>query len=111
VLVGWLRQYSYEVTSQWHLTSTMDDDDTQYQYCDIVIVSPSIHNQPVVILELLATGTDKEIDEHFTRSLEYSIINFTRADDTLSNPHWQNKEQAADGLNVMHIWHDMNFKT
>ena len=75
--------------------------------------------------ELLATGTDKELDEHFTRSLEYSksfseagvagvevwVINFTRADDTLSNPHWQSNEQAADGLNVMHIWHDMNFKT
>ncbi|CAG8662020.1 11408_t:CDS:2, partial [Paraglomus brasilianum] len=80
---------------------------------------------PVVILELLATGTDKELDEHFTQSLEYSksfseagaagvevwVINFTRADDTLSNPHWQSNEQAADGLNVMHIWHDRNFKT
>ncbi|CAG8631580.1 2850_t:CDS:2, partial [Paraglomus occultum] len=63
----------------------------------------------MVILEVLAAGTDKEL-EHFTRSLEYAknfskagaagvevwVINFTRADDTLSNPYWQSDKQAAD---------------
>jgi len=73
----------------------------------------------VLILELLATGTNNELEEHFTRALDYAknftepvvwVVNFTRADNAISNPHWQSEEQLSSGLNVMHIWHSEDFK-
>ncbi|CAJ0626265.1 11611_t:CDS:2 [Entrophospora sp. SA101] len=37
----------------------------KHQYCDIVIMGPDSSSQPIVILELLATGTQNNLDEHY----------------------------------------------
>jgi hypothetical protein len=122
VLMNWLTKFSYDVTCQWHTRQITKNDEVTHQYCDIVILSRNRSNQPVVVFELLATGTRSALEEHFTRTLEYRnnftgfpagveiwVINFTCADDAISNPYWPSNVQQSCGLNVMHIWHDANF--
>ncbi|CAH1766624.1 5577_t:CDS:2 [Entrophospora sp. SA101] len=68
ILVKWLgTQRNFEVTGQWHLTQPQKKKNKggKHQYCDIVIMGPDSSSQPIVILELLATGTQNNLDEHY----------------------------------------------
>jgi len=75
ILVKWLgTQRNFEVTGQWHLTQPQKKKNKggKHQYCDIVIMGPDSSSQPIVILELLATGTQNNLDEHYEWALKYT---------------------------------------
>src|SRR5262249_43983516 len=84
------------------------------RYSDIVIRRPS----ETVILELLATRTEKEVEEHLDRTAEYKdilqaddawVVHFTCEDGYTLNPQWQSDNQLT--VNMVHFWHDIYFTT
>ncbi|CAG8666913.1 3980_t:CDS:1, partial [Paraglomus occultum] len=63
-----------------------------------------------------------ELDEHYSRVLEYAgqlknlniqdiwVIHFTCEDDAVQNPHWQSDYQLRlQGLKVIMFYHNLNF--
>jgi len=57
-----------------------------------------------------------KIKKHFDQVLKYAdqlypqevwIVHFSREDSVVVNPYWPNQTK---GLNVIHFWHDMEFK-
>ncbi|CAB4442950.1 unnamed protein product [Rhizophagus irregularis] len=113
---NWISSIGFEVMSQYHITKRKN-----HSYSDLVITAPSSWpGKPTVILELLATSTQKELDEHFERTLKYSqllkrslcirdiwTVHFTCEDEP--NHHWPTKEQRKKGLNAIMFWHNRNF--
>ncbi|GES85879.1 P-loop containing nucleoside triphosphate hydrolase protein [Rhizophagus clarus] len=102
---------------QWHMISYRDDGNNrrQHNYSDIVITS----RRQKIVLELLATATKGNLDEHFGRALNYArilsanetwIVHFTCEDDFIFDPYWPSDDILRNGLNVLHIWHDLSFK-
>lgn len=94
-----------------------EDNNNNYKYCSICLSKPG--EGQVLILKLLATATDHELKEHFRQVLKYTsnfvkpnvwVINFTCTDNVISNPYWQSQKQLSLSLNVIHIWHNENFK-
>ncbi|KAF9370270.1 hypothetical protein BGX21_005621, partial [Mortierella sp. AD011] len=70
ILILWLAdEYQLSVTTQWHVSYvTSPGSKLQHKYCDIIITSPSNSRHPMVLLELLASGTKDELKEHFERT-------------------------------------------
>ncbi|GES85313.1 P-loop containing nucleoside triphosphate hydrolase protein [Rhizophagus clarus] len=106
VLVNWLCKEGAEVTAQWHLKINSND-----KYCDIVVRK---HDQ-VILLELLATPTKGQLDEHYDRVLIYAeslsatetwIVNFTCEDGVELCPHWPSLDS---GVQAVLFKHDLNF--
>ena len=104
----------YRILSNWHIVRR-NNGHNQHKYSDIVIDSPGY---PTVILELLATAKQNELDEHFSRVLIYAnelsaekawIVHFTCEDDVTENPYWPGDSELKKGLRVVHFWHDINF--
>ncbi|PKY47408.1 hypothetical protein RhiirA4_543937 [Rhizophagus irregularis] len=93
ILVNWIiKECNFQVTGQWHLIDHNDKKDEHY-YSDITITS----QHQTVVLELLASATKNELNEHFKRMLDYAkmlsandiwIVNFTCEDDATKKPHW-----------------------
>ncbi|CAG8540961.1 9183_t:CDS:2 [Funneliformis mosseae] len=82
---------------------------------DIIIVTS---NQKVV-LELLASATKKELNEHFERVLHYAemlsasdiwIVNFSCEDDATKKPYWLPNDRNFESVNVAHFFHDQKFE-
>ncbi|CAI2171739.1 9884_t:CDS:10, partial [Funneliformis geosporum] len=77
-LINWLsKERRFEVVDQWHLSKPLPNGEYEHKYCDIVIKPPitrsqTSHNQPTIVLELLATATNKELAEYFDRALTYA---------------------------------------
>ena len=113
ILVNWLcRMGGFEVTGQWHMVQNHDGEKDKHSYSDIVITT----DRQKIVLELLATATKKELDEHFERVLKYAellsadelwIVHFTCEDGcaTQKNLQWP----SDDRINVVHIFHDWKF--
>jgi hypothetical protein len=106
---------SFSIIGQVHLVTENSHAKTQHQYCDIVITGPGAQ---AIILELVATARADKVEEHTTRVSSYKdilgvndawVIHFTCEDDYFNHPTWQTEEQLADGINVVHIWHDLEY--
>ena len=119
VLVNWLRKiHGYEITGQWHLEQICDDGDYYHLYCDLTIKNPdSPHLE--ALLELLATASISKLNGHFEQVFKYEeqlhsreiwIVHFSREDFVVSDPYWPCKKLQEKGLNVVHFWHDRDFK-
>ncbi|CAG8663457.1 3097_t:CDS:1, partial [Dentiscutata heterogama] len=85
-----------------------------HKYVDIVISRPN----KTIALELLATATKKELNEHYERALLYDkklpadetwVIHFTCEENAILEPYWPTESQLQKGLRVVHFWHDLDF--
>ena len=117
ILVNWIvKECNFEVTGQWHLIDHADNDEKdKHYYSDIVIIS--LHQ--TVVLELLATATKNDLNEHFERVLNCAkmlsandiwIVNFTCEDDATKKPHWPPNDGKFESVNVVHFFHDRKFE-
>ncbi|PKB99271.1 hypothetical protein RhiirA5_462251 [Rhizophagus irregularis] len=112
ILTNWIaKECDFQVTGQWHLIDHAGNDQKdKHYYSDIVIVTP----KQTVVLELLATPTKNELEEHSKRVLNYAeklsaneiwIVNFTCEDDALKKPYWP----SNSNINIVHFSHDKTF--
>jgi hypothetical protein len=119
VLVNWLRKiHRYEITGQWHLEQVCDDGDYHHLYCDLTIKKPdSPHLE--ALLKLLATASIPKLNGHFEQVFKYEeqlhpqkiwIVHFSRKDYIVTNPYWLCEKLQKRGLNVIHFWHNREFK-
>ncbi|RIA81116.1 hypothetical protein C1645_744762 [Glomus cerebriforme] len=116
IFINWISSIGFEIMSQYHITKGK-----KHCYSDLVITAPSsLPGKPTAILELLATSTKKELDEHFKRTLKYAqllrkslfirdiwVIHFTCEDEP--DYHWPTKKQREKGLNAIMFWHNHDF--
>ena len=120
IFILWLvKIYKLEVTTQWHVVyESASGSKLQHRFCDIIIKPCNNSQQPMILLELLASGTEDELNEHFDRMLRYAtnfdnsevwVVNFTCLDSATSEPLWQSDQQLNQGLNVIHVWHNLSF--
>ncbi|RUS14156.1 hypothetical protein BC937DRAFT_94264 [Endogone sp. FLAS-F59071] len=120
ILILWIvDMYALEVTTQWYVVyENAPGSVLQHKYCDIIITSPNNCEQPMVLLELLASGTEGELREHFKRTLKYAtkfdnpevwVVNYTCLDGATVTPVWQSDAELCQGLNVMHVRHNLDF--
>ncbi|CAG8583544.1 2088_t:CDS:2 [Ambispora gerdemannii] len=119
ILVNWLRKiHGYEITSQWHLEQVCEDGDYHHFYCDLTIKKSDDHN-PLAVLELLATGSIPKLKNHFEQVFTYAdqlcpqevwVVHFSREDSVVVDPYWPSDKLQGKGLNVIHFWHDKEFK-
>jgi hypothetical protein len=115
ILVNWIiKECNFQVTGQWHLIDHNDKKDEHY-YSDITITS----QHQTVVLELLASATKNELNEHFKRMLDYAkmlsandiwIVNFTCEDNATKQPHWPPNDGKFESVNVVHFFHDRKFE-
>ena len=108
ILVNWLvKKGGYIVIGQWHIVEKHDSEKDKHSYSDIVITT----DRQKIVLELLATATKKELDEHFERVLKYAellsadeiwIVHFTCEDNYAQKLQWP----SSDRINVVHFLHD-----
>ncbi|PKC55716.1 hypothetical protein RhiirA1_502660 [Rhizophagus irregularis] len=117
ILVNWIvKECNFEVTGQWHLIYHADNDEKdKHYYSNIIIISL----YQTVVLELLATATENELNEHFERVLNYAkmlsandiwIVNFTCEDDATKKPYWPPNDGKFESVNVVHFFHDRKFE-
>ena len=119
VLVNWLRKiHGYEITGQWHLEQVCDDGDYHHLYCDLTIKNPDSPHLKA-FLELLATASIPKLNGHFEQVFKYEeqlhpreiwIVHFSREDYIVTKPYWPCEKLQERGLNVIHFWHDREFK-
>ena len=119
VLANWLRKFhGFEITGQWHLEQVCDDGNYHHLYCDLTIKKPD-SSHPEALLELLATASISKLNGHFEQVFKYTeqlrpqeiwIVHFSREDFVVSDPYWPCKKLQERGLNVVHFWHDKEFK-
>ncbi|CAG8598194.1 2444_t:CDS:2, partial [Ambispora gerdemannii] len=112
IMTNWLG--GFMITGQWHLKYRASGH-MNNKYVDIVISRPG---HPTIALELLATATKKELEEHYERALLYDkklpademwIIHFTCEENAILEPFWPTKSQLQRGLRVVYLWHDLEF--
>ncbi|RHZ75162.1 hypothetical protein Glove_217g51 [Diversispora epigaea] len=115
VLFNWLPMEGFIIIGQWNLIKCRSSGGNYHRYSNIVITTTE---RSKIVLELLATATKTELEEHFMQALDYAkmlsagetwIVHFTREFDIILKPHWPSDEQQASGLNVVHFWHDEEF--
>ncbi|GBC53842.1 P-loop containing nucleoside triphosphate hydrolase protein [Rhizophagus irregularis DAOM 181602=DAOM 197198] len=93
ILVNWIvNECNFVVTGQHHLIDHVDNDEKgKHYYSDITIMS----EDQTAVLELLASATKNELNEHFERILNYAemlsandiwIVNFTCEDNATKQP-------------------------
>ena len=104
ILSNWLNPFGWKVTCQWHLLN----DSGKHKFTDVTL--KSVTGQ--TILELLATGTHKDLDSHIKKlpayaklqsATEAGTIHFTCQDDFTPI--------EVEGANVLHFVHDLDWKT
>ncbi|PKC07098.1 hypothetical protein RhiirA5_418669 [Rhizophagus irregularis] len=111
ILVNWLvRNNGFEVTGQWHMVESHAKKHV-HTYSDIVITT----QRQRIVLELLATATKEDLDEHFERVLEYAeklsaddiwIVHFTCEDRYATATHKKLHWPPDDRINVIHCFHN-----
>lgn len=110
ILSNWLRnRYNWTVTGQWHLQT----DTKKHKFSDIVIKR---QDDPMIVLEILATGDTSFVRSHIQKTPEYMallsaneawVVHFTCERDY--HPIWQSDEELSGGINVVHFVHDLDF--
>ncbi|POG82312.1 hypothetical protein GLOIN_2v1497389 [Rhizophagus irregularis DAOM 181602=DAOM 197198] len=117
ILVNWIvKDNNFEVNGQCHLIDHAGNDEKDKHYfSDIIIVT----SKQKVVLELLASATKNELNEHFERVLHYAemlsasdiwIVNFSCEDDAAKKPHWPPNDGNFESVNVAHFFHDQKFE-
>ncbi|CAB4476452.1 unnamed protein product [Rhizophagus irregularis] len=101
-----------EVTGR-HLVKSYGDKEGKYKYSSNIVI---ITEHQKTVLELLATATEKELNEHSERVLEYAeklsvndiwLVHFTREDGYAN----QKLQWPSDNrINVVHFFHDSKFE-
>jgi len=119
VLANWLRKFhDFEITGQWYLEQVCDDGDYHHLYCDLTIKKPD-SSYLEDLLELLATASIPKLEGHFKQVFKYEeqlhpqeiwIIHFSREYYIVTNLYWPSEKLQEKGLNVIHFWHDRDFK-
>ncbi|CAG8476304.1 9298_t:CDS:2 [Funneliformis mosseae] len=115
VLINWIsKQRNFEVTCLWHFVEYCANEKNKHTYSDIVIKTP----RQTVVLELLATATRTQLNEHFVRAIEFGnkisaedvwIVHFTCEDNSTQNPYYPSITELCR-LNIVHFLHDEKFK-
>ncbi|PKY30009.1 hypothetical protein RhiirB3_392248 [Rhizophagus irregularis] len=115
ILVNWLvKNNGFEVTGQWHMVESHAKKHV-HTYSDIVITT----KRQRIVLELLATATKKDLDEHFERVLEYAeklsaddiwIVHFTCEDSYATATHEKLHWPPDDRINVIHCFHNRSLE-
>ncbi|CAB4489031.1 unnamed protein product [Rhizophagus irregularis] len=109
VLVNWIvKAGGIEVDGQWHIVENCDNRRNKHLYSNIVITA----DRQRIVLELLATATQNDLDEHFKSVLKYAellsadeiwIVHFMCEDGyTARKLHWP----LNDKINVVHFFHN-----
>ncbi|PKY52660.1 hypothetical protein RhiirA4_425443 [Rhizophagus irregularis] len=109
VLVNWIVKVGgIEVDGQWYIVENRDNGRNKHLYSNIVITA----DRQRIVLELLATATKNDLDEHFESVLKYAellsadeiwIVHFTCEDGYAARKlHWL----LDDKINVVHFFHD-----
>ncbi|CAG8584039.1 9716_t:CDS:2, partial [Scutellospora calospora] len=71
------------------------------------------------LLELIATGSIPKLKKHFEQIFKYAdqlfpqevwVVHFSREDSIVLDSYWPSDELQKRGLNVVHFWHDKEFK-
>ncbi|CAJ0752952.1 6436_t:CDS:1, partial [Entrophospora sp. SA101] len=102
------------VTCQWHLVKYHANKKDKHTYSDLVIKTP----HQMIVLELLATATKTQLNEHFVQAIEYGnklsaedvwLVHFTCEDNSTQNPYYPSNEELSK-LNIIHFLHDVKFK-
>jgi hypothetical protein len=119
LLINWLKKcHDIDIISQWHLESIASDGFYHHSYCDLTL-KDSNQSSPLAILELVATATTASLEKHFNQIFKYAqqlhptefwLVHFSCEDNFILDPYWPEKKLQQDGLNVVHFWHDKNFK-
>ncbi|RIB17010.1 hypothetical protein C2G38_2038091 [Gigaspora rosea] len=119
ILANWLRKvHGYEITGQWHLEQVCDDGNYHHYYCDLTIKKPD-NPHPEALIELLATASVSKLNGHFDQVFKYAehlcpqevwIVHFSREDFVVTKPYWPSQKLQDRGLNVIHFWHDKDFR-
>ncbi|CAG8747858.1 15242_t:CDS:2 [Racocetra persica] len=119
ILMNWLaKDHDFEITGQWHLKQVCEDGDWHDLYSDLTIKRSADPN-PVALLELIATGSIPKLKKHFEQIFKYAnqlcpqevwVVHFSREDSVVLDPYWPSDELQGRGLNVVHFWHDKEFK-
>lgn len=114
ILISWISlEGSFSVATQWHIINPRDSGGSYHRY---TVITSSEYQR--IVIELLATATQAELNEHFSRALEYAelinageawIVHFTREYNAILEPCLASGEQLAKNLNVVHLWHDREF--
>ena len=110
ILSNWLwNRYDCMVTGQWHLQTDMK----KHKYSDIVIQR---NDDPMIVLELLATGDTGFVQWHIQKTPKYTallsakeawVVHFTCKQDY--HPIWQSDVELLGSVNVVHFTHDLDF--
>jgi len=110
ILSNWLQvNTGWSVTGQWHLRNALD----KHKYTNVVLQKDK---NPMILFELLATGTPSVIRSHIEKTPEYKfllaadeawVVHFTCQDDF--RPTWQSDADLDAGVNVVHFAHDIGF--
>ena len=67
----------------------------------------------------MATALISKLNGHFEQVFKYEeqlhsqeiwIVHFSREDYIVTNPYWPCEKLQERGLNVVHFWHDREFK-
>ena len=67
----------------------------------------------------MATSSIPKLDGHFKQVFKYTeqlrpqeiwIVHFSHEDFVVSDPYWPCEKLQKKGLNVVHFWHDRDFK-
>ena len=112
IMTNWFGEFI--VTGQWHLKYQASGH-INHKYVDIVISRPG---HPTIAFELLATATNKELNEHYGRALTYTaklsadetwVVHFTCCEASIMSPCWPAAESLIKGLCVVIFWHDLSF--
>jgi hypothetical protein len=112
IMTNWFSEFI--VTGQWHLKYRANGH-VNHKYIDIVISRPG---HPTIALELLATATKKELNEHYERALTYTeklsadetwVVHFTCCEASICYPCWPTAQLLVKGLRVVIFWHDLGF--
>lgn len=107
IMASWLKQIAYTVTGKWHQLDS-------HRYSSIVINKA----KSTIVVEVLATAGSGLIREQIERIREYKgimgaqeawVVHFTREDDYLEGPYWQADEVVEEGVNMVHVWHNLEF--
>jgi hypothetical protein len=119
ILVNWLKiVHNFEITGQWHMEQVCNDGENHHLYCDLTIKKNG-STYPEAVIEIIATASIANLKKHFEQIFLYAeklqpsevwVLHFSRGDNVTTNPFWPCKSLQDKGLNVVHFWHDNEFK-
>ncbi|CAI2186003.1 1650_t:CDS:2 [Funneliformis geosporum] len=97
-LINWLsKERRFEVVDQWHLSKPLPNGEYEHNYSDKQRVSRNF-DRALTYADQLSAG-------------EKWVVHFTCCENHIANPLWPTKEELEKGLQVVIVWHDLDFMT